>query len=83
MYVQVDCDLDGRLDHVCYDAAGRRGLILAIQSGPTCGSTWPSVAASVCPPVFDSKLVEWKVSKEVSIVSWGGMEGQQGGDTVG
>lgn len=46
----MDCDGDDLLDSVCYDLAGNRGII---GSGIDCTDTWPSVAASYCPPVFN------------------------------
>ena len=54
IYRNVDCDGDGVPDHVCYDDAGNRGVILSVQT-VTCMDTWPSVSASVCTPVFNRK----------------------------
>ena len=70
IYRNVDCDGDGVPDHVCYDARGYRGVILGAQETATCVDTWPWLASSICPPVFNRECACALVNRYRYTLPW-------------
>ncbi|GFR44832.1 hypothetical protein Agub_g6173 [Astrephomene gubernaculifera] len=48
---RVDCDGDGRLDLVCTDTTGQRGVILS-STGCNRQDGWPNVTVTACPAIL-------------------------------